>query len=476
MKAKLLQFIKNPVTISVLIVTFFQFFSRILGFVRQFFIWDRLSPIQSDLLLSANKIPEFISVFLLMGTIYSSVLPVASRIESKDPNNVKVSKYLNLVTLSLSAVILVFLGLAFAFTRTLLEFFTSKEIWDSATSSGLIEDYILSTRILLVIPLAFAVQGVFGVYLTLKKSFTVFAVAGVVANLGTILGLVLSRGDFVKVSMAMVWGWLVADLLYLWGALRDDFVIPSFSFKSLKADFLEFKTDLKQTWLVFLPRIFLIDGFYASSFLVNPLVTSKGEITAYDIGISIQSAFFILITSLGTVFFPDLSKTLHNVKISRKEFWDKIFKYLRISIGLGFLICIVTVVFSPVILWFFTRIGKGQGTEALIITIAQIASVSLIFKSAKEILSKYFYVKESLWLPVLFSTVGLIVLVISTLISFFVFKINATYAASVGLITYEAAWLILAIYYAARDYTEDMKGKNEIVLYTKDERELTVVE
>ena len=170
MKTVLRKIWLSPITLPVLTITFFTFFSRFLGFVRQYLILRNLTEIDSDLLLSANKIPETISVVLLMGTIYSSVLPIASRIESKDRNEENLSSYLNLITLSLVLLIGVLSVLGIIFTPQLLQltWFTSPKIWVIAQQKNLVDDYILASRILFLFPLTFAVQAIWGVFITLK--------------------------------------------------------------------------------------------------------------------------------------------------------------------------------------------------------------------------------------------------------------------------------------------------------------------
>jgi peptidoglycan biosynthesis protein MviN/MurJ (putative lipid II flippase) len=206
-----------------------------------------------------------------------------------------------------------------------------------------------------------------------------------------------------------------------------------------------------------LPRILIIDGFYFSSFLINPLATDKGQITAYDIGISIQSSFFILVTALGTIFFPDLAKIFFNPKVSKTDFWHKLFKYLKISVGLGVAITLFTLIISPLVMYIYTLVGKGQGNTGLIVMIAQISSFSLIFRSAKEILSKYFYVQQSVWIPVILSTLAILVQTLFTLVFYFSFGKNASLATTLGFIANEFTWLLLAIFYVRKDYRHFQK-------------------
>jgi peptidoglycan biosynthesis protein MviN/MurJ (putative lipid II flippase) len=403
LKNKLIQLFLHPSSQSVLILTFFTGFSRLLGFVRQFFIYTRLEPIESDLLLSGNKVPDFLATFLLMGTVYSSILPIASKLESKETQE-NSSQYLNLMMLFLVSVIGFLALIIVIFTRFILERFTSPEIWTQVIQGGYLEEYILATRIMCLIPIFSAIQSIFGVFLNLKKRFLIFSLAGVVANLGTILGLILSNGSIVVVASFMVIGWVVADSMFLIQALKLGYKLPSFSFKKKIEYFKLHKKEIFKTWQLFLPRIFLIDGFYGAALMLN-FIFSTGQNTAFDIGTSISGSFFILVTSLTTVAFPDLSLTL-NSSAKTSHFWQKLKKYVLITITMGFGVTIIAFLFSPLIMWLFELLGKGQGNGDYIVLIAQISALSLVFRSGKEILSRYIFAKERVWQPVILSTVG----------------------------------------------------------------------
>jgi len=447
---QLLKILKNPVAWPVLVISAVTLGSRGLGFIRQFLIWDRLAKLDSDLLLSANKIPEFISIFLLMGTVYSSVLPIASKFENVDEK--KLSKYLNLVILSLLGVVLVFTLLVLVFTEPILKLFTSSNLWAEILTEGLLEKYIAATRILLLVPISFALQGVLGVFLTLKKRFFVYSLAGVLTNIGTILSLLITKGDFVIVAWGIALGSTLSTAAFIWESLRSGLQLDIIEdFKNFKTDFQLFKKDLVQTWKLFLPRIFIIDAFYAASFIINPIAQNVGQITAFDIAISIQTIFFVIITSLGTVFFPDLSKTLHNESLPKATFWIMMKKYLIISAAIGTAITLITIVATPLVILLFKFIGKGQGNGDYIIMIAQVGAASVLFRSIREILAKYFYVKERLWQPVILSTFALLIQVFGILLLVFSFGWDAALACSVGLILGNLAWVGLGMFYLLKD-------------------------
>jgi len=523
---------------SIFVVTFFTGLSRGLGFVRQILIFFQLEKIEADLILSANKVPEFLATFMVLGTIYSSVLPISSKIEHRYKSTIKVSKYLNLVMLFLTALMSFFILLLMVFTRPILDIFTGEKIWQIVLEEGRLEEYVLTTRILALIPILSTIQSILGVYLNLKKKFLIFSLNSVLVNVGSILGLLVSGGSIVVVACGMVIGWLVADILFFITCYLNGYHLPLghfvkqlrrylalqknrfqqnlqktataanparlspvnnlnlenikiseedreydiglevkkqkqiSKFDSLKKVFkLEwqdfknsiqiFKTDLQQTLRLFLPRIFLIDGFYMSTLLINPFPEDEGQITALDLGTSVAGALFIICVSIATVAFPHISKSYHSHKM--EQFWKQFRFYLLASIGTGLLATVLAFGFSPVFFLLQRLVGQsGQGNEQYITQIAQFAALSLTFRATKETLSRYFFVRERMWQPVILSLVGVLVQVIFTLNLFFQTDFDHGLAVALGMLAYNIVWNIIAGFMLWKDYKKDLVNDSRI--------------
>jgi peptidoglycan biosynthesis protein MviN/MurJ (putative lipid II flippase) len=454
---KALKFLNRPALRPVLIVTGFTFFSRFLGFVRQFLVYTRMSRLESDWLLSANRIPEQISVILLMGTVYSSVLPIASQLShdnKKDhhsaDSNTEISEYLHLINLSVMAVLIVLCIILGVFMEPILAVF-SPELWDQAVNAERVGEYVLAGRILLLLPVIFASQAILGVFLTMKKRFLVYSLAGIASNVGSIGALLVAGGDFVQVSIGMVIGGVIANIIYLIDAFRQGLIIPGFHLENFQKLTTKLRPKLTQTWSLFLPRIFIIDGFYVANLVINPLVQYPGQVTAFDLGTSIQGAFFIIVSSLGVVFFPNLSELYYNKKIKQEVFWRQLMRYVRISFYLGLGVLTITLIGSPIVMYLFTILGQGQGTEQYVVQIALISSFSLVFRSIREIVSKYLYVRQRKWQPMWLSVVGIVALIGLTLTMVRGFDVDAGIATSFGLVAYNIAWVLAGLTILFRD-------------------------
>ncbi len=446
----------HPTSQSILLITVLLLLSRGLGFIRQVLIYQKMDQLSSDLLLSSLKIPETIISFLIMGTVASSVLPVATRIEAKTKSLEKVSDYFTLISFSLfSLVIAIITGLVI-FTREVLVWVTSPEILQLYQQSGVFEDYVWVTRILLTGPLLFAIQGVFGVYLTMKKQFLVYGSASLIYNLSTILALLLSQpNDYFVVAWGMTIGAAISSGLFIFTSWKNGLQLNLLRFfRSLRGIFKEHKADFVQTVRLFLPRILVLNGAVLANLIIVFIAQDKGQITALDIGLSIQALFLVLISAVGTVFFPDLAKLFHSTSGDLQAFWRKLFQYTEKVALLAWAGSIITFVCIPLVMWLFELFGKGQDNASYIILLARVATLGLLFQSINEILGKYFFVRERVWQPVLISISGTLVQLASI---FWLLQMNwdAGVATALALVFNNLAIMIVSLYLILVDYKRE---------------------
>jgi Uncharacterized membrane protein, putative virulence factor len=346
-----------------------------------------------------------------MGTVASSVLPVATRIEAKTKSLDKVSGYFTLISFSLFTLLIVITTSLLIFTRQVLVWVTSPEILQLYQQLGVFEDYVWVTRILLTGPLLFAIRGVFGVYLTMKKQFLVYGSASLIYNLSTVLALLVARSnDYFTIAWGMTIGAGVSSGLFILTSLRNGLQLNLIGFlRSWQAIFHQYKADFIQTIKLFLPRILVINGAVLANLIIIFIAQDKGQITAVDIGLSIQALFLVLISAVSTVFFPDLAKLFHSTDGNLQAFWRKLFQYTEKVALLAWLGSIVTFICIPLVMWLFELFGKGQDNASYIILLARVATLGLLFQSVNEILGKYFFVRERVWQPVLISVSGTLV-------------------------------------------------------------------
>ena len=122
----------NLILKNTLIITGFYFLSRILGFLRNFVSYHKLPILEADLLLNANKIPEFFLNLLVMSTIASSLLPIASRLKN---NPIKYNTFLSVFLILVTCILSVLTLAVMFFTEPIMRGFTSPEIWSKVLAT-----------------------------------------------------------------------------------------------------------------------------------------------------------------------------------------------------------------------------------------------------------------------------------------------------------------------------------------------------
>lgn len=453
-KSKIQNIIKKPAFLSVVLVSSLYLISKVMGLGRSIIINNNLDKISSDIFFKADVLPSQLSAILLMGTIISSVLPIASRLLQKGKSEenedyTKTYNYFNLVSGIVLLVLFIIIVLCQVFLEPLLYFITDHEKYLDYQRLGLLDEYISAARVLLLTPFNFAIQALFGILLNLKHRFNIFALAGVITNFGSITGAILaSSSNFISIPIGMFLGGFVTSLIYVYYGFKDGYRLPQdiLDLVYWKKLFKIYKSELKDTILVFVPRMFLLDGFLVSNILLSKLSNVDGQISAFDYATSIQGAFYVIISSIGIILFPDISRTVNDKTIDLTEFWDRIHRYIRITLVLGVITSIIAIPGSYGVMKIFEIFGKGQGSaqNSYIILLASISSFRLFFMAIKEILDKVFYAKESRYLPIILSVIGNVFQVA------FILRLGTIYdagiIASLGLLVYYAVWVILALY------------------------------
>jgi peptidoglycan biosynthesis protein MviN/MurJ (putative lipid II flippase) len=223
-RAKIYRLKDNPTLLSVLLISGLTLGSKVLGFARNI-VLTKYDPIFADIFANADKISGTIITIFLTGALASSVLPVASKILIQK-NEKELEKYFGVIlAILIGFLFLVCMGVWIA-TPWILENI-NKDIWNSYFSKGYLDQYILVSRLSLVTCFNFGLQGLFGVILNIKKRFFIFALSGIITNLGCIggglLGLQLSKQSMIPMISGLILGGTISTLLYIWETKKSGF-------------------------------------------------------------------------------------------------------------------------------------------------------------------------------------------------------------------------------------------------------------
>jgi putative peptidoglycan lipid II flippase len=389
--------VKNAVILTVCYAL-----SRLTGFARTLVLYQNFDQLSSDLFLNADRIQGVLSTLFLIGSITNSVLPVAGRIEKQDDGKQRLLDFLNLIFVVLTGSIAILCLLAFVFTPQVLQVMISQNILDKAVEQGLYNDFVLSFRIMLIIPILFAGRAVLSLFLNLKEEYLVYGLSGLMTNIGIIIGLLVSDGNIVVASWWMSLSGIPIFGLFLWDSIRVGYTLPSFN---LLGKWGQFKVEFGDTLKVFFPRIFLLDGIAIASLLLGRLAQNEGQNTAFEIATSIQGAFFIVISSFGYVIFPKVIK-LKNIQDGAKNYYKQFDKLIKIGGLMGALTTIISVFGAIAVMFLFDLAGRGQGSSQYIIQIAQLSAIYLIFRALREVLSRHIFAQERQWQPMYLSMIS----------------------------------------------------------------------
>ena len=276
--------------------------------------------------------------------------------------------------------------------------------------------------------------------------------AGVVYNIGMIAGLLIGgKNDYYATSIGMVFGSLITVLIYIFECRKFGFTGLSKLFGQTRNIFVDLRKVWLQTWVLFLPRILLISGAVAANRLIKLVATEDGQITAFDISLSVQAAFFTLITSISTVFYPDLAKVFNDATIHPKIFWNKLQKYTENTAIISLAGAIFTFIAAPIFVLIFNLFGRGQDNGHYIAYLAQICTLGFVFQAVSEILGKYFYVRERAWQPVIFALTALAIQIGVTYI--LIYKgLDAGIAVSLGLVVNTLILVLIQFWFIRKDY------------------------
>jgi peptidoglycan biosynthesis protein MviN/MurJ (putative lipid II flippase) len=485
LKSKILTLKDNPTILSVMLISSLVLGSKVLGFARNI-ILTKYDPIYADIFANGDKISSTIITIFLTGALASSVLPVASKVLTNKGDQ-ELQKYFSIILTLLIGFLFIICGFTFVFTPALLQSINI-DTWNKINEVKALDQYVWVSRLSILTCFNFGLQGLFGVILNLKKRFFIFSLTGIVTNLGCIagglVGLRFLPNNVLPLVIGLIIGSTISTLLYIWEVNRSGFKFNSpyqgggsetdggntasekaptwitnldNSIYDLKSSYQIYRPELISTLKTMLPRFFIIDGLLIASIAIFNIQNITGQATAFELATSIQAVFFVFVSALGTIFFPNLSETLQNKALNKNVFWDQLTKYLKNAIGLGFVLSIATIFLSPLVIMIFEVLGKRQAYYSDVIYLVQIGAFVLFFQSIREILSKYMFTKEKVFMPVILSLSAMAaqVVYIYGLNSFTQLDKNVIVITSL-MINY-MVWSILGMVVVRADYRNNLK-------------------
>jgi putative peptidoglycan lipid II flippase len=193
------------VSLAALILSIFSFSSFILGLLR-----DRLLTStfgvgnELDVYYASFRIPDFIAIVLMTGAIGVAIIPIFTKnlVKSKEQAFEYLSNLLNLSLISL----IVICGILFIFTPNFVS------LMAPGFSDEKKEITSLLTRIMFLSPILLGISNIMSAVLRVFQRFLITALAPVVYNLGSIIGIVFFVPKFGIKGLA--WGIVLGAFLH----------------------------------------------------------------------------------------------------------------------------------------------------------------------------------------------------------------------------------------------------------------------
>lgn len=484
LQSRIFKFKNNPTLLSVSLISSLVLGSKVLGFARTILL-TKYDPIYADIFANGDKISSIIITIFLTGALASSVLPVASKILINKGDQ-QLQKYFTVILSLLMVFLFIICGVTFIFTPIILQSI-NLDTWNKIKQTNALDQYIWVSRLSILTCFNFGLQGLFGVILNLKKRFFIFALTGIVTNLGCIagglIGLQLFPNNVLPLVFGLIIGGTISTMLYIIEVNRSGFQLftpkvltgdphleqsqrsstvgqqaPSWinsldnAISDLKSNYKTYRPELISTFKTMFPRFFIIDGLLVASIAIFNIQNTQGQAVAFELATSIQAVFFIFVSALGTIFFPNLSETLQNKTLDKNAFWDQLTKYLKNAIGLGLLISIAAIFLSPLAFIIFEVLGKKQAYFKDVVYLVQIGAFALFFQSVREILSKYMFTAEKVFMPVILSLSAMIVQMVYIYALNNLTSIDKNVIVITSLMINYMIWSMLGMVVVRRDY------------------------
>ena len=434
---------------SILILVFWAFASRGLGLVRDILV-GRLSPIEAEIFHFASLINENIVTLFILGSVGVALLPQIIKLDA--PKNTKTNQFLTWSMIFFSGFIGALCLIGIIFSADLLKLL-NLDLYTRVKSYGLEYNYILLNQIFLVAPILFAVKTVFGVFLNANKSFKVFALDGVLSNIGSIIGLSLLYGLFgiTGAAYGLLAGFTIAMIAFGWDAWRIGFRFDITWFDGIGGYLI-------QALYLFLPRILIFPAARLAETLTAILTKNTGELSALRMAMNIQGVFYGLMVAVGAVFLPDIAKILINNGKS-DVFWKHLYKYLMLTLVFGAIATVITALFNPVLLLIIRTLSFAKPDSLLnhtdlfnlIIQLTVLGSAAIIFQSMCEILNRYFIALEANWYPIISSVIANVV---SAILCLVLLQFIVGFTPQVVMFSFVINNVLLTLFLGAKCYAD----------------------
>ena len=387
--------------------------SAILGLIRDrllagtFGIGDEL-----DIYYTAFRIPDFITMVLLVGAISAAIIPIFTEqlIKSKE----RAMKYLSNLLNSFLIILIIICGILFIFAPQVI----------SVIAPGFCEDkkilVVTLTRIMLFSPILLGISNIISGILRVFKRFLITALCPIMYNLGIIIGIIF----FVPIMgiKGLAWGVVLGGALHLIIQLP---ILYKLGFRAQKIlDFAD--VNFIKTIKLTIPRSIGLMSSQINLIIVTVIASglTKGSIGVFNLAEGLSRPVLSLIAiSFSVAAFPAMSLSYsENNQAKFKSIFNSVFyKILGLSLGASALLFI----FRQSIVDIIYQTGEFSAIDsALCAACLGMFCIGIFAQGLILLIAKAFYARQNTKIPALASIAGTLINIILCL--YFVYLLSFT--------------------------------------------------
>jgi putative peptidoglycan lipid II flippase len=391
----------RSINLAAIILVITAFFSALLGLLRDRLLAKNfgLGP-ELDIYYAAFRIPDFITMVLIMGAIGTAIIPIFSEYLIK--NREQAFKYFsNLLNLFLIFLILI-CGILFVFAP----FFISLIVPGFSPEAK--ELTILLTRIMLLSPLILGISNIISGILRVFQRFLITSLAPIMYNLGIIFGIFF----FVPWLglQGLAWGVVLGGFLHL---LIQVPILIKVGFRSQKILDI-YEPGFLKTLKLAIPATIGLAAAQINLIVVIVIASSlaKGSIGAINLAEGLSRPLLILIgASFSIAAFPALSLAFSKKDKEKfsKIFFSTFYKILFLILPLSFFLFI----FRDLLVQIILQVGEfGLDDARLTAAILGMFALGIFAQGLILLITKAFYSLQDTKTPAIINVIGMIINII----------------------------------------------------------------
>lgn len=343
---KIFNFQTKGITTAAIILGSASMVSAFLGIFRDRLLAGRFGAgDELDIYYAAFRIPDFVSMVLIMGSISAALIPIFSEYITKDKESAW-KFFSNLFNVVISILIFVCL---------LLVIFAPQLI--SIITPGFSEDkkelVVILTRIMFLSPIILGTSNIISSVLQVFRRFFITSLSPIMYNLGIIIGIVFFVPKLGIVGLA--WGVVLGAILHL---LIQISVLLKVGFKYYNIFDIS-DPGLRRMIKLTIPRSIGLAAGQINFFVVTAIASTltSGSLAVFSLSESLSRPFVILTgIAFSTAAFPHLTLSISKERKERfLDIFSKTFNKILISIVP---LSILLFIFREELVSFIFKVGK----------------------------------------------------------------------------------------------------------------------